>query len=61
MATFKHYDESFKQFSQVKLEDNTMMTAKKFRNYKSVMLNYKKKTLSKIKVSAIFLQNSKSN
>ena len=48
-----------KQFSQVKLEDNTVMTAKQIQELQKRNAQLEKENLILKKASAIFMQNSK--
>lgn len=59
ISGFKRYDEDFKQFSQVKLEDNTAMTAKQIQELQKRNAQLEEENLILKKASAIFMQNSK--
>ncbi len=48
-----------KQFSQVKLEDNTVMTAKQIQELQKRNVQLEEENLILKKASAIFMQNSK--
>ena len=48
-----------KQFSQVKLEDNTVMTAKQIQELQKRNAQLEEENLILKKASAIFMQNSK--
>ncbi|CAM3131038.1 Transposase [Lactococcus hircilactis] len=48
-----------KQYSEVKLEDNTVMTAKQIRDLQKRLAQLEEENLILKKASAIFMQNSK--